>query len=602
MPNRDPTPARAALCTGAAVAAAYTVLFLALFAQFPRAGRVPGNCDTWYAIAFTNLYRNQVKEVLGLGHYGTFLYPVTNPFAYGETSAALAVVPMLLRALGLGDVGAYYVFVSLAYAATAFGTYLFATLYVRRRLAAALAGLVLAASNFLLSTIDSPHTAFFGLAFLALYFFKRHLLFGRDRDLWCSAVLAGAQVYVSSYVFLLLAIACLVLLLANAGEIVRRPGGWARMAAHAGVVGLLAAPFFVFYFLKLTDYFNWRPQAVLFAEFNSLDPQDLLSAMPGNLLYPEGHRFDHRDAVALQRRIGRPDPAFRTEDFAHMTGASPRHDEESLWVSSRRRAFIGIVPYLLALAGAAQAFAGRRELLALFGVGFVIALGPLVSVGGVMVPMPLYALYELIPAAHVFRIPGRAFALSVLAVAVLAARGLERLLARAGATRGRTAAAVLLASAVVVVENVPFPMRSFEAAAWVEPPADYLRFFSAQPGAVILNVPSGIGYGLAGSADDLYVFNRELVYMNWQAYHGQSIVNGVNGYIPRSRIAVQRLIARLPSDLAVAGLARLGVGYIAFNKGLVLPGEAALLPRLRRASTLEAVLDAESTVVFRIRP
>jgi hypothetical protein len=65
---------------------------------------------------------------------------------------------------------------------------------------------------------------------------------------------------------------------------------------------------------------------------------------------------------------------------------------------------------------------------------------------------------------------------------------------------------------------------------------------------------------------------------------------------------VQRLIARLPSDLAVAGLARMGVGFVAFNRGLLLPGEAALLARLRRAPTLEAVLDSESTVVFRVRP
>jgi len=48
-----------------------------------------------------------------------------------------------------------------------------------------------------------------------------------------------------------------------------------------------------------------------------------------------------------------------------------------------------------------------------------------------------------------------------------------------------------------VIENVPFPMRSFEAAAYAEPPKDYLDFFSTQRDAVILNLPSGIGYGLA---------------------------------------------------------------------------------------------------------
>jgi hypothetical protein len=580
MPTEHESQA-SALRAGAAVAVAYSAFFLALFAQFPLSGRVPGNCDTWYAIAFTNLYRNEARELLGLGRFGTFLYPVENPFAYGETSAALAVLPVLLREAGLSDVGAYYVFLALAYAATAFSTWLFATLYVKRRGTALLAGLVFASSNFLLSTIDSPHTVFFGLAWLSLYFFKRYLTERSDRHLVFSAALAGAQVYVASYVFLLLAMALGVFALANLRKVAARRGALARMAAAAAGVALVTAPFFTFYLLKLTDHFTWRPQAAL---------------------YPEGHRFDHRDAVALQQRLGRPDPAFRTEDFAQMAGASPRPDEESYWVSSRRRAFVGILPFVLAAVALRRPFPGRRELLALFAVGFLVALGPMITVAGVMVPMPLRAVYELIPPAHLFRIPGRAYSLSLLALAVCAARGLERLLdARPGVSARRAAAVVALAAGAVVIENVPFPMRSFEAQAYAEPPEDYRRFFAAQPGAVILNLPSGIGYGLAGSADDLYVFNRELMYVNWQTYHGRSIVNGVNGYIPRSRIAVQKLIARLPAEASVAGLARLGVGFIAFNHGMVLPGEAALLPRLRRLPSLEVVMDTPTTVVFRIR-
>jgi hypothetical protein len=582
------------------LAAAYTALFLAIFAQFPRAGRLPGNCDTWYAVAFTNLYRNEIREWLGLGTYGSFLYPAANPFAYGETSVLLALLPIALRSLGLTDLTAYYVFVSVAYGLTAVAVCLFATLYVRRRVVAALAGLVFAASNFLLATIDSPHTVFFGLAFASLYLFKRYLLGGRPRDLWSSAVLAGLQAYVASYVFLLLGLAVAALAAANLRTI-RERGQVRWIAAYGALAAALAAPFFVFYLVRLTGHFDWRPQAVLFAEFNSLEPADLMNPLPGNLLYPEGHRFDHRDAMALQKRLGRPDPAFRTDEFAQMTGAGPRPDEESLWVSSRRRAFVGLLPYLLAVLGAWRPFPGRRDLLALYGVGVVLALGPLARVGSVALPLPLYALYELVPAAYVFRIPSRAFALALLGLAVLASRGLERLLERKRASGWRRRAAVMAVAAVVLLENVPVPMRSFEAAAWTRPPPEYLQFFSAQDGAVILNLPSGIGYGLAGSADDLYVFNRELIYMNWQAYHGRDIVNGVNGYIPRSRIAVQKLVSRLPSEVAVAGLARMGVGFIAFNKGVVLPGEAALLPRLRRVASLETVLDTERTVVFRVR-
>jgi hypothetical protein len=154
---------------------------------------------------------------------------------------------------------------------------------------------------------------------------------------------------------------------------------------------------------------------------------------------------------------------------------------------------------------------------------------------------------------------------------------------------------------LVLLENVPFPMRSFEGARFVRPPEDYLRFLSARRDAVVLNLPSGIGYGLAGSADDLYVFNRELIYMNWQTYHRQSIVNGVNGYIPLSRIELQRLIMALPADEAIAGLGELGVQFLVVNKEMFLPGELPLTHALRASKKLVSVLDSETIAVFAVR-
>jgi len=584
-----------------ALGAFYALFFLLLFSPFARAGRLPGNCDTWYAVAFTNMYLNEARELLGLGSYGSFLHPAPAPFSYGETSVGLAVVPMLLRLTGASDTLSYYVFISLVYAATAFATWLLATLYVEDRLVAALAGLALAASNFLLATIDSPHTVFWGIAFLSLYFYKRFLMRRRWSDLRAAALLAGVQVYFSAYLFLLLGIAVAVVTLADLGRLLREPVRPRALVAPALVVCLLVGPFLWFYATRMTGYFSWRSQAVLFAEFNSLDPQDLLNAMPGNLLYPAGHRFDQRDAVVLQRRLAKSDPSFQTEEFALMVGASPKPEEESYWVTSRRRAFIGVTPYLLAVLCVAAPFTGRRELLALFATGLVIAIGPGFMAGGQFVPTPLLWLYEHFPGFHLFRIPSRAFVLALLAVSVGAAKGLEILFGRLSLPPWGRHAALAAAALLVVVENVPVPMRSFAGESLATPPPAYLRFFVDRPRAVILNLPSGIGYGLAGSADDLYVFNRELVYMNWQTYHGDTIVNGVSGYIPLSRIAVQKLIEALPADEAIAALARLGVDYIVFNRNLVLPGEPNLVPGLRRSRRLVPLLDAHTTAVFGVR-
>lgn len=581
----------------------YALYFLALFAQFPLKGRLPGNCDTWYAVAFTDIYLNRVREFLGLGTYGSFMYPVENPFSYGETSLALAIVPMTFRALGFSELPAYYLFLSLLYAGTAFGAYLVATLFVRHRGACALAGLFFATCNFLLSTIDSPHTAFFGVAFASLFFFKRYLERAARRDLLLAGLLAGLQVYFSAYVFLLLGVMMGALALTHCRLLLGRPGELRRLASAAALSLVLIVPFFVFYATRLMGHFSWQSQAVLFAEFNSIDPQDLWNPMPDNLIYPEGPRFMQTDARALQGRLAKSDPSFRTESFALLVGKRPADHEESLWVSSRRRAFVGLVPWALALMALFRGFRGRRDVVALLVAGFALALGPGVSLGGTFVPTPLYWMYEYLPGFHLFRIPGRAFALSVLGIAIAMAKGVEMLLeSRAGGARWKRAAIVLGVAALVVVENVPFPMRSFEATRYLRPPEEYLKFFSGRKVGAILNLPSGIGYGLAGSADDLYVFNRELVYMNWQTYHGNDIANGVNGYIPLERIEVQKLIAALPRDEAIEGLRDIGVDFIVFNKEMLLEGERSILLDLRRSPELECLLDGSSTVVFGVRP
>jgi hypothetical protein len=274
-----------------------------------------------------------------------------------------------------------------------------------------------------------------------------------------------------------------------------------------------------------------------------------------------------------------------------------------MWVASRKRAFIGLAPLVLAAVGAWRGAGRRRELLALLAVSAVVALGPVNLVGDRAIPMPLYLPYEHVPLFHMFRIPGRAYALGILAIGVLASRGLERLVERlAPGSRHALAAATAAACLVVLAENVPLPLRSFEAARWIDPPAEVAGFFSSHRDAVVLDLPSGIGYGLAGSANDLNVFNRELIYMNWQTRHGATIVNGVNGYVPDERIAVQKLIARLPEREALEGLSRIGVTHMVFHGDLVLPGEEGVLPALRRSPRLEIVVDSGVTTIFRILP
>ncbi len=269
-PNREIAPPVGAGSWGVRrellVAGGYILYFALLFLQFPVAGRIPGNCDTWYVITFPNIYLNEIGALLGGEATGSFFYPIENPLAYGETAALLAVVPMLFRLLGLSDLLTSYGFTCLVYAMTAFATFRVATLYVNHRATAVFAGFALATCNFTLSTIDSPHTVFLGVLLLSFYYYKRYLSEERPRLLWISALLAGAQTYLSAYGFLILAIALGTLTVVHGRQIIRHKAILRALAIYGLVVSVFAAPFYLSYLVRLTDYFSWRSQAVMFAE------------------------------------------------------------------------------------------------------------------------------------------------------------------------------------------------------------------------------------------------------------------------------------------------------------------------------------------------
>ena len=183
-------------------------------------------------------------------------------------------------------------------------------------------------------------------------------------------------------------------------------------------------------------------------------------------------------------------------------------------------------------AGTASEVRARRrdalELCAVGALGLLLALGPVVSLGGEMLRTPLFPFYEAFSWVRMFRVPVRAFALTVAALAIGAGAGWLWLRARIAGGEGfgfRALALWIAALLWIAVENVPFPLPAFAAAPYAAPPASYTTFLDGleeteQP--VLLELPSAIGYGGA-LVGDLFHQNRELIYMNWQTYHRRHV-------------------------------------------------------------------------------
>lgn len=596
---------------GLAALAGYLLFFLALFAQFPLQDALPGNTDTFMAILWGKTQAAALASALGWAAPFTAMYPITNAMAYGETAVGMGALYVGLTSLGLNDVFAYYAFISLLYALSAFAVYVFAGQFIHSFAARLFAGFAFTCSNVALAHVDEFYALFYFLPLLSLTYLVRAFREDSPRRLTLAAVLGGLQVYFSAYVFIYQTI-----LLALIGLYL-----WARyrrfsvgaVAQSAVVYGLVAAPLVLYYSLNKLDLNIASPfHPEVLPMLMSLTYHDFFQALPGNLLYGKAGMPLTWDRLRHQNFIG------------FLVSAS------ALYALVRRRGEHRAVLGLMALAG------------------LLLATGPMLMAGAptteivpteqfyaaflqsAKAPAPLYPFYSKIPLMAFHRVPVRAYVLVLLAVAILAAMTLEFVLRHIGRTRAAALLIVTLFFGVQILENVPFPMRAYKLGPNLRIPDEYAAFLKGKKDLLLLDLPTNLGMAYlnwdydkfadpkafvranpaapklevvdhsssALSDRDFYHYTREGFYMNWQFEHRQNIVGGANGYFPVSRLIYDRWIQDLPGEAAIGWLRRQGISYIVYHYGLLLPGETDVLPDLMQSPLLHVVFAGKQIVVF----
>ncbi|MGE5127058.1 MAG: hypothetical protein ACM3PV_12265 [Betaproteobacteria bacterium] len=166
------------------------------------------------------------------------------------------------------------------------------------------------------------------------------------------------------------------------------------------------------------------------------------------------------------------------------------------------------------------------------------------------------ALYRLLPGFDLIRVPSRLGVLTLLAVAVLAAVGLERLLSPL-AGRARFAAGVAVVG-LLLAEYAAFPLaaRPYE----IEAPA-VDRELAARPRPF-----AAVELPVADPANAVASARLNSRYMLHSMLHWQPIVNGYSGIVPPRHERLFRILTAFPDTASLAELEAIGVRYAVLHR------------------------------------
>ena len=579
----------------------YFLFFALLFLQLPLKKQISGNCDSWLALTYSAHTLEAVKSFFTGETAGKAMFPAENPLAYGESAPGMQFLIMIFKVCGLSDHWTNFWFITLLLTLTAFGIFVFTGNFTQFFPAKLFAGFCFACSNMIFAHIDDSVIIFFFIPAISLHLIYRFFDSRKLKYLIISSILAGLEIYFSFYVFFYQFLMITVLLAFLARKNSLKTSETAKLFSLCLLISfVIAAPNF-FYYLYVLYNLDFIPvfEAFYTAKMASFNLIDTILVLPGNLIYPNIGKF-----------FG-----------IHLNWGFVRHYN-----------FIALLPLALFAYSMFKWNADNRILFALLAItGIFFACGPVFMFNRKEVfYSPLYIFYKPIPILKFLRVAVRAYFIFLFAVSVSAAISLERICLKTK----KQHLVIIAFFALIFIENIPFPIKGFDAAVTekvpeiyetikrqnitkplilelpaemnvefkaeetekFQNPKDFVHKSSANPELHVLNMGMFVD-----SWDDIFQYNREIIYTNWQNRHKIDSVNGVNGYFPTPRMIFQSRINSLPDAAAFMFLKKSGINFIVWHEFMKIRTDRLSLKDLENSPCLRKIAETgEGSTLFKL--
>ncbi|MFZ9000395.1 MAG: hypothetical protein ACO20H_03770 [Bacteriovoracaceae bacterium] len=518
----------------------YLVFYLILFFQFPLKGALPGNCDSILAIALSNNYFNKLFYGLGLSS----LYPATSVHAFGDLAPLLATLFNIFKVITFDDIYAYYFFIVIIFTLNAYAFFKL-TLQLTKKADVSLAmGLMFSISTPFFAHIDDPNIIFLFFPLMFLYNIFCFQQTQSPRYLTLSMLCLGLQIYFGFYIFLF-SLFFFVLFYQKM-----------RLKDYL-ILGVLVLPMlwaYLFNHFNREVWFPWDNLEIM--KGSALSLKNFFMAMPANLIYPA-------------QKLSSSDTAY--------------------WIWIRKHSFIGFTLLSLALIGLTKYFNIRV---------FLLIITSLVLSSIFQFDFFL-EVFSSVPLAKYFRVPSRFSLLILIGLCLFAGMGLKFLIEKYESKR---VFLIVLFFSLHFLEHISFPLQSFSYKGLLRPDPLYTKYFSQnKKQSILLDLPSHAGVEwLSPSQKRIWDYNREMLYMNWQTYHKQIILNGTNGYLPFFRKSLDYYLKAPYSQKSLNYFKKLGVEFIIFHKKLVLSSQENIYNNLLNSEYLDLIEDNNNLAIFKL--
>jgi hypothetical protein len=457
-----------------------------------------------------------------------FPYPRTLAFSENLFGVAFPVAPVYW--ITGNPVLTYNVAFVCAFTLSGTGMYLLARDLTGSRAAAAIAGAYYAFCPFRMAQAQLAHIQMLAVGWLPIALYAMHRYFRLFRRRWLALFAAASclQVLSNTYVayFMLVPIGVVTVCLAWQSRAQMRRWSFDLAAALVVILAVLAPVALQYYRVRV-------------------DNQQIRSAGEIESGGADLRAFFVPDSGVWRRWLPMPKPIFG---------------------ETEKELFPGLIGPALAAIGCVAARRRRRVsewamvYSAIAVAGFLLSLGPLVRIWGVVVTHhgPYDWLQHVLPGMSGMRAPSRFVVIAILGLSVLAGYGASLVLSRVPVRVRPLIVAVLLTGVVADGWAVPMTTVPYESRGRLEDRAiaEWLR---AMPPGVVLHLPL------------MTAQFQELHYQYATLFHGHPMINGFTGWAsplqellrhPRSPVYDY---ARYPATVAM--LRSLGVRYVFVHPG-----------------------------------